>query len=516
MTNKYQESTGKPAIFIFFILLYNSLALAHDGHEAQDKIIPNLGDLGKVEFAISCGNEQQKIMNTGVGLLHHMMYAQAEKHFSISIKNSPKCAMFYWGYSMSLFHPLWPDKITDDALAQGELAIMKAQSLSQDKREKSYINAAFTYFNQWQTTPEKQRIKSWAIAQESVFTSYPQDIDAIAFYGLTQLVIASKTDTTFSQQKKVGEMLSKILSSSPTHPGAIHYTIHAYDNPALAEQAIAAARAYDKIAPDVPHALHMPSHIFVRLGLWEDAAKWNIRSANAALKYPAKEATSLHYVHALDYLVYSYLQSGNNDKAQQSYDEISRHHPIQAVFPVAYALTTIPARIVLENHQWKKASQLKVRAPDYIQWDNFPQVEAITYFARGLGAARSRNVKSAKESLAMLEKLHQKTMQTSPNYWAKLVEAQQLAVSAWISFSEGNQQQALKLMSTAADLEDSIDKNPVTPGAVVPSRELQGDMLMMMGKYAQAYNAYQACLKINPNRLNSVLGSKAAKLKSSV
>ncbi|MCF2949871.1 tetratricopeptide repeat protein [Paraglaciecola aquimarina] len=495
------------------LILFSQLSLSHDGHDVQDIIIPNLGNIGQVQFATTCGEQESKTINTGVALLHHMMYAQAEKHFAGAINTFPHCAILHWGYAMTLFHPLWPDKITEEATTRGATAIKRAKSLAASKREQAYIHAAAAYYHDWQNTPERTRLEAWAEKQQQLYLDYPKDIDATAFYALSQLVTASKKDPTFSQNKRAGELLNPLLKNHPSHPGAIHYTIHAYDNPVLASHAIEAARAYDKIAPDVPHALHMPSHIFVRLGMWEDAANWNIRSANAALKYPVKDATSLHYTHAIDYLVYSYIQANQLSKAKKAFEQVAKHHPIQAVFPTAYALTTIPARLALESHQWQQASDLAVRTPNYIDWDKFPEVEAITYFTRGLGAARTNQLKVAEQNLTKLDDLYEKTLQKSPQYWAILVDAQRKAVAASISFAKGEIKLAITQLKQAADIEDSVDKNPVTPGAVLPIRELLGDMLFLNQDYSQAIKAYQACLKINPNRLNSLTGIELANKK---
>ncbi|WP_286262269.1 tetratricopeptide repeat protein [Thalassotalea atypica] len=492
-------------------LFASQLTFAHDGHDTKDMIVTELGDLGRVDFSSSCNDEAQSAINTGVALLHHMMYAQAEKHFNQWIEKQPDCAMLYWGYAMTLFHPLWPDTISKEALILGHNAITTAKTLTSSKRESDYIDAAAAYYHDWNSTPDKKRIGLWAVAQKQVFDNYPNDLDATAFYALSQLVTAPKTDGSFSQQKQAGELLSKIYRKSPTHPGAIHYTIHAYDNPVLAEQAVSAARAYDKIAPDVPHALHMPSHIFVRIGYWEDVISWNIRSAKAALNFPTKGSTSMHYVHAVDYLVYGYMQSQQTEKALAAYQEIKKHHPIQTTFPAAYAMTTIPVRIVLETNAWQKASQLQTRQPDYFNWDNFPEVEAITYYARGLGAVRSQNIKAAHESLAVLNTLYEKTLAKSPTYWAILVDAQRQTLDAWIKFETGNKAKAISQLRRAANLEDSLDKNPVTPGAVLPARELLGDMLLLRGDYEAAISAFEASLNINPNRAKSIKGISLAK-----
>lgn len=485
---------------------------AHEGHDDPDMIIKNLGDLGQVDFPISCNDEAQKAMNSGVALLHHMMYAQGEMHFNNWIGKEPDCAMLYWGFAMTLFHPLWPDTIKAEALARGEVALEKAQALSTTPRENAYINAAAAYYKDSQNTSDKQRLVEWAKAQNLVYQQYPKDIDAAALYALSQIVMASKQDTTFSENREAGALLLKLQQLSPTHPGAIHYTIHAYDNAPLAELAIDSARAYDRIAPDVPHALHMPSHIFVRLGMWDDVASWNIRSAKAALKYPTKGATSMHYVHAMDYLIYAYLQLGEGVKAAQALKEVQSYHPIQSTFPAAYALATMPVRIALEQKNWHQASQLSTQTPQYISWQNFPQVEAITYYARGLGAVKSGDLKAAKKNLATLDTLYTETKIISPDYWAHLVDAQRQVIRAWLSYALGNKEQALTQLYQAAELEDSFDKNPVTPGAVLPARELLGDMLLLNEDYENALIAYEASLARNPNRLNSVAGIKAAKL----
>ena len=283
----------------------------------------------------------------------------------------------------------------------------------------------------------------------------------------------------------------------------------------MAKLAIDAARAYDKIAPDVPHSLHMPSHIFIRLGMWSDVVSWNIRSAKAALKYPANGKTSLHYPHAMDYLVYGYLQLGEGDKAEQALTQAESHHPIEDVFSTAYAFAAMPARIALEQKKWLQASQLKTRTPDYIPWKKFPQVEAITYYARGLGAARNGDLNLAQQSVKVLNDLYDKTKLTSSVYWAPLVDAQRKTVSAWINFAKGEKEQALLQLRQAADIEDSIDKHPVTPGATLPARELLADMLLLNGDYSGALTAYKSTLDISPNRRNSMSGLNDMVLKVS-
>ena len=498
---------------VSFMLLFGSASFAHEGHENQDMVIPNLGDLGLVNFPVSCSDGAQEAMNTGVGLLHHMMYAQAEKLYGTWIEKEPDCAMLYWGYSMTLFHPLWPDTITEEALERGATAIEKALTLQATERELSYIRAAAAYYDSWETTADDSRIRAWATAQVTVYQKNQSDIDAGAFYALAQIVTAPKTDPTFSQNREAGALLEELNNISPTHPGSIHYTIHAYDSAPLAELAVDYARAYDQIAPDVPHALHMPSHIFVRLGMWDDVISWNIRSAKAALNYPTKGSTSMHYAHAMDYLIYGYLQMEEGEEAKRSMEGMEAHQPVQATFPAAYAFAAIPARLALEQQQWQQASLIKPRYPDYIAWEKFPQVESITYYARGLGAVRIGDVKRAREDVDVLDALYERTLAISPDYWAPLVDAQRQVVNAWISFENGNTSRAVAQLRQAADLEDSMDKNPVTPGAVLPARELLADMLMLNGDYPGALVAYEKSLAVGPNRSNSLAGVARAKLR---
>ncbi len=498
---KFSQNAFASVIVLLSVSCFIS-AYAHDGHQSDDMIQPQLGDLGDVEFLTSCDKTAQAATNKGVAILHHMMYAQAEIHFSEAIVTSPNCAILYWGYAMTLFHPLWPDSISDEALKRGRAALDTARQLPATAREKAYLMAVQRFYEP--KTSATTRTQQWAKAQEQLYRRYPEDLDAVAFYALSMLTVASKSDLEFTQNRVAGKLLAAILAQSPNHPGAIHYSIHAYDNTVLAGLGVDSARAYDKIAPEVPHALHMPSHIFVRLGLWDDVVQWNLRSAKAALKYPTKDATSLHYVHAMDYLIYGYLQRGNFDEAVRAATQIPSKYPIQNTFPAAYALAAIPARIVLEQGLWQQASDLTVREPEYISWQKFPQVEAMTHFARGIGAARSGQLGAAQKSLEQLDALYAKTQDKGAG-WLPFVDAQRLAVKAWIAFEEEALDTALSLMRKAADREDATDKNPVTPGAVIPARELLADMLVLSHRPQQAMVEYQASLALNPNRLYSRL-----------
>ena len=497
------------SMLIFCAFLISQLSLAHDGlHEDEDMVLSELGNLGTVSFSVSCDAEAQNSMNIGVAIFHHMMYAQAEKHYQQLIKEKPTCAMAYWGYAMTLFHPLWPDTASQEALERGQNAINKAATIKQlSEREQMYIKAAAAYYDGWQTTPDKDRIKAWAKVQKLIHEAYPDDIDAAAIYALSELTTASPSDQSFKQQRHAGELLERLYKQTPLHPGVIHYTIHAYDNAELAHKAVQAAHDYDQIAPDVPHSLHMPSHIFIRLGMWSDVVSWNIRSAKAALKYPTKGSTSMHYVHALDYMTYANLQISEDAKAAQTLVEIVNHHNYQNTFPAAYALAAMPARHALERQNWQQAKELTVREPAYISWEKFPHAEAITYYARGLGAARGGDKEATAQALKTLDQLQQKALKIDLNYWAALIKAQHDTVAAWQTYANGDVELAITQLQEAAEVEDSMEKDPVTPGAVMPSRELLGDMLVLNQDYSKALIAYEKTLEMAPNRLNSLLGA---------
>ena len=323
-------------------------------------------EIGKVEFSISCSPEAQAQFERGLALLHHMMYGQAEQTFAAITDMAPNCAMPHWGIAMSLFHPLWPGQPSEQKLAKGWAAIEQAKALSvSSEREQAYIAAAEAFYKDWQTLDHRSRLAAWEKAQKKAYEDNLDDIDAVALYALSHLATAPKADKTFSHQKAAGELLEQLHARAPLHPGGFHYLIHAYDNPVLAERAVAVAKGYDKLAPNVPHALHMPSHIFVRLGIWEDTISWNQRSAAAAKQQPAGDATSLHYAHAMDYLVYAHLQRGEDKMAQDALKALNAVNNHQDSFVSTYGVAAAQARYPLERAQWAEAAALPVRGSQY-------------------------------------------------------------------------------------------------------------------------------------------------------
>lgn len=467
--------------------------------------------IGHVDLSTSCAEDAQASLNTGTALLHHMMYEQAEAEFANAFSADPDCAMAQWGIAMTQLHPLWAPP-TDAALAKGKEAAAAAQTLGgETDREAGFIEAISAFFHTDGTFPE--RLQAWEAGQKELHEAHPEDVDAAAFYALSRLATAPRDDATFARQKEAGKLLESLLERAPEHPGLFHYTIHAYDNPVLADEAVRVARAYDKLAPEVPHALHMPSHIFVRLGHWEDVVSWNRRSADAALKHSVDGATPMHFAHAMDYLVYAHLQEGLDDKAAADVEELMSKEPYQPDLATAYALGAGPARYALERRAWKEAADLPVREPASLAWEKFPAAESITWFSKGIGAARSGDAAAARKAIERLDELHAALLDADEAYWAILTDAQRKAVDAWITFEAGDTEAALEAMRAAADVEDSVDKHPVTPSAVLPARELLGEMLLLAERPAEALEAFEASLAISRNRLNSLSGAgRAAEL----
>lgn len=487
--------------FITTILIWSGSAFSQHHSSNHDKSV------GKIDFKISSNTEAEDQFNYSLAMLHHMMYDHSEKGFRKVLEFDSNCAMAYWGIAMSYFHPLWY-KPEEKDLRKGWEAVVKAKELNPPtEKEKDFISAIEVFFKDWKIINHNDRLLKWEDAQKKLFEKYPDDIDAGAFYALSLLTSAPKDDKNFVNQKKAGTILEQLKLKAPEHPGLFHYIIHAYDNPVLASRAVETARDYYNLTPDVPHALHMPSHIFVRLGLWPEVINWNIRSAASALKYSLQNETSHHYFHALDYLMYAYIQQAKDKKAEGILRQINeKENPIDAL-QSAYGIAASNARFFLERKKWKEAAALTSRIPSSFPWDKYPFCESIIYFARGLSAAHIGDIINAKNNLAKLNEMYENTINIGQDYWAVLVDVQRIIVTAWIAYSEGNKDESLNLMKKAADLEDSVDKHPVTPGAILPAREILGDMLLLLGKPEDALLAYETSLKISPNRFNSLYGA---------
>ena len=469
--------------------------------------------LGRVSFTISCNSAAQQQFNRAVALLHSFWYDEAAKGFAEVAKTDPKCGMAYWGMAMSSYHPVWTPPLPAE-LQAGLTAAQKARVTGAGtQRERDYIAAIETFYKDADKFDHRTRALAYERAMEQLYLNNPGDHEVAVFYALALLGTAQPTDKTYAKQKKAAEILNRVLLSEPEHPGVAHYLIHSFDYPPLAPLALNAARSYARIAPSAPHALHMPSHIFTRLGLWQESIASNIASAAAARDYDAKMhpgTASFNQLHALDYLAYAYLQTAQDGKAKEIVDTVFAMNKLSAnTFQAAYAFAAIPARYALERRQWAAAAALKLFPSDF-PWNNFSHAAAMIYFARSLGASRSGETARALKDIERLSAIQQSLTAAKETYWATQVEIQRQTAAAWLAHAEGNNEAALKLMRSAADLEDSTEKDPVTPGAIVPARELLGDLLLELGAPGQALKEFEASLLVSPNRFNGLYGAAQA------
>ena len=476
------------------------------------------GKFGTVEFSLSCSEKVRANFDLATALLHSFEYPEAEKVFAKVIDEDPNCIMAYWGAAMCNFHPLWEIPSEKD-LQKGARIVALARSLTEDKtsRESDYLEAIATIYDQWDTLDHRTRVLKFEKASEKVYLKYPTDNEAAIFYALALRAAAEPKDKTFVKQRKAGEILNALFAKQPNHPGIAHYIIHTFDYPELAELGLPAARKYASIAATSAHAQHMPSHIFTRLGLWDESIQSNINSMSAAQCYAESMGIKGHWseeLHGLDYLVYAYLQKGDVNKVTE---QMEYFKTINEVYPYdfrdAYSLASIPTRYALERKNWGEAAQLELRDDDF-PWEKFLWEKANVNFGRLLGAVHSKQLTVAKTELEQLQIIHDKLKESKENYKANLVLIQIKAADGWIKLYEGHKAEALTLMKAAADMEDATEKHPVTPGEVIPARELLGDMYLEINESAKALEAYREDLKRHPNRFNGLYGAGLAAQKS--
>ncbi|MEM8732409.1 MAG: hypothetical protein AAGF79_21065 [Pseudomonadota bacterium] len=453
----------------------------------------------EVQFPASCAADSTAAFNEGLSLLHNMMYIQAEDAFNRAALADPDCAMPHWGIAMSNFHPLWPGTPSDAEMVRGQTAASVLAGLTPGSGLEAAMVAAAVAFYAERPEGYRARLAAWAQAQIEAAAMYPENIDAAALAALAQLAVAPRGPDGAKVKAGVGDRLDALHARAPDHPGVIHYAIHAYDNPPLKERGTPYAQIYDKTAPNAPHALHMPAHIFTRTGEWEASIDLNRRSAEAALDQ-STDVIQTHYAHAIDYMVYGLLQVGDYPRAEQMVNEMLAIDNHQVSFGGAYALAAAPVRLVLEREDWAGAAALSPDMHPAIPWESFPQTVAMRWFAKGLGAARSGDLVTARAAIDALTALHADIEARGAGYWAKLTEGQMETIAAWIALSEGDADTALANQTAAADLEDALGKSPVTPGHVLPARELLGDMLAQLGRTEEAKDAYRTTLSLSPNR----------------
>jgi tetratricopeptide (TPR) repeat protein len=494
-----------------------------DAHEEGHTPLGDLSKVGAVEFPTSCDPGVQPEFKRAVALLHSFFYEESRRVFTSVLNRDAGCGIAHWGVAMTWYHPVWTPP-TDEEFRSGVAAIEQAQQIGgKTQLERDYIAALASFFcAPGGTGPDPGRdgcpaahagrAGRYTEAMRQLHDRYPNEQEIAAFYGLALLGSATPADPTYRNQREAGRVLDAVWRVNREHPGIAHYLIHAFDSPGLAEEGLPAAKAYAGIAPQVPHALHMPSHTFVRRGLWEDSIRANLASAEAARAYSAKYhpgAASFEELHALDYLVYAYLQTARFADAEAVGDQVAamaRTHP-ELDFVVAYAMGAIPARLVLERQAWEKAAALPI--PPRPFWGQFSFAEAHLEFARALGRTRVGDVAGARRSIDRLGQLRDAVTNPRFEYFRKHIDVQIQAASGWLAVSEGRDD-GLRRLREAADLEDALGKHPVSPGSVLPVRELLAQALMDTNRPDEALAAFEASLKLNPGRFAAVQGAKRA------
>ncbi len=499
-------------VFSAFVGIFPALTQAHEDDAAPQGVPPE--QLGQVDFRVTCNAAAQKEFNRGMALFHSFWFDPAKKSFGKVLELDEQCAMAHWGIAfMSMGNPFaWP--ANPAAMKSAAAANSQAQLLgARSQRENDFIAALAVFLKDWESVDFRKRVVAFEQAMGGIADRNSEDIEAQILYALILDASALPTDKTYANQLKAGAILEPLLVQYPAHPGVPHYLIHTYDYADLAPKGLPAARIYAGIAPSVPHALHMPSHIFSRLGLWEEMVEGNRTSYRAAMGELDQTTLGIgayDALHAMDYMVFGQLQQAQDTAAQKVADEVAATHMVNVEnFVAAYAFASIPSRIALEHDDWKEAASLKLSPPN-LAWSKYPQAEAILVFARGLGAARSGEIEAASKDAQRLQVLRDVMIAAKSNYWAGQAEFQIKTVHAWIAFAEKRTDEALQMMRTAADLEEASDKHPVTPGNIVPSRDLLADMLMATGQPQQALDEYQRSLKRNPNRFRGMYGAALA------
>jgi len=465
--------------------------------------------LGKVNFTVSCDPSVQPQFSSAVAMLHSFWYEKASDTFAAVAEKDPTCGMAYWGIAMTYYHPIWQAPGPAD-LKAGTASVEKARLVgAKTQRERDYIAAIDTFYRDADKVDHRTRALAYEKAMDQLQARYPDDHEAAIFHALALLAIAPPTDKTYVNQRKAGAILEPLFLEQPEHPGIAHYIIHAYDYPPLADRALDAARRYAKIAPDSPHALHMPSHIFTRLGLWQESIDSNLASAASAQKNNAPG----NELHAKDYLIYAYLQGAQDREAKKA---LEAPPPGRSDDPQymnwLYAMGTSPARYVVERHRWTEAAALPVPSNTF-PGGRWAWTEANLHFARALGASQTGQTEMARKEVQQLTSLRDTLAQGNDNYWADQLDIQRETAAAWIALAEGSREEALAQMRAAAEHEDRTDKHNVTPGVILPARELLGEMLLELKQPAQAIVEFEATLRTAPDRFNALAGAaRAARL----
>ena len=458
--------------------------------------------LGSLQFSTSCSSKVQKSFERAVALLHSFAYSAAEKAFRDVAAKDPSCAVPHWGVAMTYFHQLWEPPVAPQNIGRGLAEIEQAKRLSSSDRERGFIDALSLIYANADSLPYQERLNRYAEAMRKLAGRYRDDTECQIFYALALIATAPPSDASHAKQKEAAAILEPLFKKYPQHPGIAHYLIHACDNAEMARQGLAAAKAYSQIAPSAPHALHMPSHIYTLLGMWEESIASNL----AAQKAARGQGDKGEELHAMDYLAYAYLQLGRDAEAARVLNELRAMGGLDGSdFKMGYAASAMPARYAIERRQWSDAAQL-------VPVDGAsPQVSAVTLWARSVGFARSGKPADARQEIDKLRSAYEKLRAAKNDYWATQVQVQMNEALAWVAQTEGKTDEALKLMRAAADEEDAIEKRPVTPGAIVPAREQLGGLLLESNHPQEAIREFESVLKLTQQRRGASAGMARAR-----
>jgi len=492
-----------PFVLVFAIGCFAPIAAQHAGHK-----------MSAVNFPISCSPRAQTEFNRAVTLLHHMTYPQARAAFQNIATIDQRCAMAHWGVALTLFQPLWPTRPNLSARQLGWREVEAAKSLAPPtEREQLFIAATEAFFLDPQANDYWLRIRRWEQAMQKVYDALPNDPEAATFYALAHLATTPSDRITRANADRAAEILLRVYRENPNHPGAMHYLVHANDVPGRERELLEITRKYERVAPNNPHALHMPTHIYTRLGDWDGVIRGNLRAANAALKYPAGDKGQFvwdEFCHAIEYLVYGYLQKGNDREAAIQIKRLRSTANLEPSFKTAFHLMSIQARYALERRAWGEATAIVPRQPATLDWDRFAWAEGVARFARGLGMAHEHRIDEAKAESAHLDRLQATMQNAGEDLFARNLRLLHLELDAWIAHVEGKEEASVSLMGEAVALEESTPKHAVTPGPTLPARELLGDLLLEQKQPARALTAYRRSLELYPKRFNSLLGAARA------
>jgi hypothetical protein len=470
-------------------------------------------DLGVVSFPVSCSPAAQTAFNHAVALLHHMTYPQARVAFQQVAKTDSTCGMAHWGVAMTLFQPLWPTRPNAAALQRGWAEASKARALARTDREQLFVAAVEAFFLEPASTDYWLRIRRWEQAMAAAYARLPQDDEVAAFHALSHLATTRSDTVTRANADRAAAILVPLYERNKDHPGAMHYLVHANDVVGRERELLDITRRYDAIAPRNPHALHMPTHIYTRLGEWSKVVSGNLRAAEAALEQPAGERGEYvwdEFPHAIEYVVYAYLQKGADDSASAAIARLRGIPNVEPTFKLAFHLASTQARYALERRDWKEAAAIVPRTPASLAWDRFSWAEAISQFARGLGAVHLGKTAEARTARARLDTLERTMANAREELFARNIRMLRLELDAWLAQAGGKGADGAALLREAAMLEASTPKHAVTPGPTIPALELLGDLLLELKQPGPALEAYKGALARYPNLFNSVLGSARA------